>query len=131
MFENLTEKLNSTFKHLKGHGKLSEKNIQDALKEVRITLLEADVNFKVVKGFVGSVTEKAMGQEVLKSLTPAQQFIKIVRDELISLMGDTESQLNLGGKGPHPIMVVGFILLVIGLIVGFNLFQKAQAMDDA
>ena len=107
MFDNLTEKLNHTFKRLKGHGKLSERNIQDALKEVRITLLEADVNFKVVKGFVEGVRQKALGQDVLKSLTPAQQFIKIVKNELISLMGDRESHLNLTGKSPHSIMLVG------------------------
>ena len=107
MFENLTEKLNLTFKHLKGHGKLREQNIDEALKEVRITLLEADVNFKVVKGFVEGVKQKALGQQVLKSLTPAQQFIKIVKDELIALMGSQESQLNLTGKKPHCIMVVG------------------------
>ena len=107
MFENLTEKLNQTFKRLKGHGKLSEQNIQEALKEVRITLLEADVNFKVVKGFIEGVRQKALGQEVLRSLTPAQQFIKIVKDELISLMGNEESHLNLAGKSPHSIMVVG------------------------
>ncbi len=107
MFDNLTEKLNHTFKRLKGHGKLSERNIQDALKELRITLLEADVNFKVVKGFVEGVRQKALGQDVLKSLTPAQQFIKIVKNELISLMGDRESHLNLTGKSPHSIMVVG------------------------
>jgi signal recognition particle subunit SRP54 len=108
MFENLTEKLNQTFKRLKGHGKLSEHNIQEALKEVRITLLEADVNFKVVKEFIEGVRQKSLGQEVLKSLTPAQQFIKIVKDELISLMGDKENHLSLvAGKGPHSIMVVG------------------------
>jgi signal recognition particle subunit SRP54 len=107
MFENLTEKLNLTFKRLKGHGKLREQNIDEALKEVRITLLEADVNFKVVKSFIEGVKQKALGQEVLKSLTPAQQFIKIVKDELIALMGSQESQLNLTGKKPHCIMVVG------------------------
>jgi signal recognition particle subunit SRP54 len=107
MFENLTEKLNQTFKRLRGHGKLSEQNIQEALKEVRITLLEADVNFKVVKGFIEGIRQKALGHEVLKSLTPAQQFIKIVKDELISLMGDKENHLNLTGKDPHSIMVVG------------------------
>lgn len=107
MFENLTEKLNDTFKRLKGHGKLSEQNIQDALKEVRLTLLEADVNFKVVKKLIEEIKQKALGQEVLKSLTPAQQFIKIVRDELTLLMGDRESPLNLSGKSPHSIMVAG------------------------
>ena len=107
MFENLSEKLNLTFKRLKGHGKLREQNIDEALKEVRITLLEADVNFKVVKGFIEGVKQKALGQEVLKCLTPAQQFIKIVKDELIALMGNRESQLNLTGKKPHCVMVVG------------------------
>jgi signal recognition particle subunit SRP54 len=107
MFETLTEKLNLTFKRLKGHGKLREQNIDEALKEVRITLLEADVNFKVVKSFIEGVKQKALGQDVLKSLTPAQQFIKIVKDELIALMGAQESQLNLTGKKPHCIMVVG------------------------
>jgi len=107
MFESLTEKLNQTFKRLRGHGKLSEQNIQDALKEVRITLLEADVNFKVVKEFIEGITQKALGQEVLGSLTPAQQFIKIVKDELISLMGDREKHLDLEGRGPCSIMVVG------------------------
>lgn len=107
MFDNLTEKLNHTFKRLKGHGKLSERNIQDALKDVRMTLLEADVNFKVVKGFIEEVKQKALGQDVLRSLTPAQQFIKIVNDELVSLMGDRESPLQLTGKSPHAIMVVG------------------------
>lgn len=107
MFENLTEKLNRTFKRLKGHGKLSEQNIQEALKEVRITLLEADVNFKVVKEFIEDIRQKSLGQEVLKSLTPAQQFIKIVKDGLISLMGDKENHLSLAGKGPHSVMVVG------------------------
>ena len=81
MFEALTEKLELTFKKLKGQGKISEKNIQDALREVRIALLEADVNFKVVKSFLESVSVKAMGQEVMRSLTPEQHFISIVRDE--------------------------------------------------
>ena len=107
MFENLSEKLNQTFKRLKGHGKLSEQNIQDALKEVRITLLEADVNFKVVKEFIEGVKQKALGQDVLRSLTPAQQFIKIVKDDLITLMGERESTFSFTGKGPHCVMVVG------------------------
>ena len=107
MFENLSEKLNQTFKRLRGHGKLREQNIEEALKEVRITLLEADVNFKVVKNFIEGVKHKALGQEVLKSLTPAQQFIKIVKDELIALMGAEESHLSFSGKGPHVVMAVG------------------------
>ena len=100
MFENLSEKLNQTFKRLKGHGKLREQNIQDALKEVRITLLEADVNFKVVKEFIEGVKHKALGQEVLRSLTPAQQFIKIVKDDLITLMG-----IGNGPIGQHTVNI--------------------------
>ena len=107
MLENLSEKLNLTLKRLKGHGKLREQNIQEALKEVRITLLEADVNFKVVKAFIENVKVKALGQDVLRSLTPAQQFIKIIKDELTSLMGDSESHLKFTSHPPHCIMVVG------------------------
>ncbi len=107
MFEGLGDKLNGVFKKLKGHGTLSEKNIQDALREVRMALLEADVNFKVAKDFVGSVKDKAMGKEVLESLTPAQQFIKVVQDELVSLFGGTTSGLDIGSKPPVPIMLVG------------------------
>ena len=107
MFETLTEKLSDTFKRLKGHGKLSEKNIQDALKEVRMSFLEADVNFKVVKQFIASVKERAIGQEVMKSLTPGQQFIKIVNEELTLIMGEKHQELNLSGKPPVAVMVVG------------------------
>ena len=78
MFDNLSDKLNLVFKKIKGHGKLSEKNIQDALKEVRLALLEADVNYKVVKNFINSIRDRAIGKEVLDSLTPGQQVIKIV-----------------------------------------------------
>ena len=87
MFDSLTEKLSSVFKKLRGHGKLTEQNINDALKEVRLALLEADVNFKVVKDFIDRIRSRAVGQEVLESLTPAQQVVKIVHEELISLMG--------------------------------------------
>ena len=87
MFDNLSEKLNTVFKKLRGHGTLSEANIEEALKEVRMALLEADVNFKVARDFIDSVKVKAMGSEVMQSLTPGQQMIKIVRDELASLMG--------------------------------------------
>ena len=86
MFDNLTEKLNKTFKALKGHGKLSEKNIQDALKEVRMALLEADVNYKVVKRLIEDIRKRSVGQEVLDSLTPGQQVVKIVNQELTLLM---------------------------------------------
>lgn len=107
MFENLSERLEAIFKRLKGHGKLTEQNIQDALKEVRIALLEADVNFKVVKDFIQSIQTKAVGQEVMASLTPAQQLIKIVKDEMRNLMGGTEQRINLSGSPPVPIMLVG------------------------
>jgi signal recognition particle subunit SRP54 len=107
MFENLSEKLDGIFKRLKGHGKLTEQNIQEALKEVRIALLEADVNFKVVKDFIQSVQERGIGQEVMASLTPAQQLVKIVREEMTSLMGGEEQKVHLSGSPPVPIMLVG------------------------
>ncbi len=107
MFDSLTDKLSSVFKKLRGHGKLTEQNITEALKEVRLALLEADVNFKVVKDFVERIRSRAVGQEVLESLTPAQQVIKIVHEELISLMGGMSSTLNLSYKPPIPIMLVG------------------------
>jgi len=107
MFDSLTDKLSSVFKKLRGHGKLTEQNITEALKEVRLALLEADVNFKVVKDFVERIRSRAVGQEVLESLTPAQQVIKIVHEELISLMGGMSSVLNLSYKPPIPIMLVG------------------------
>jgi len=107
MFDSLTEKLSSVFKKLRGHGKLSEQNISEALKEVRLALLEADVNFKVVKDFMERIRLRAVGQEVLESLTPAQQVVKIVHEELISLMGGANSGLNLSYQPPIPIMLVG------------------------
>lgn len=107
MFENLSAKLDAIFKRLKGHGKLTEQNIQDALKEVRIALLEGDVNFKVVKDFIQSVGQRAIGQEVMASFTPAQQLIKIVKEEMTSLMGDEEQKIHLSGTPPIPIMLVG------------------------
>ena len=107
MFENLSEKLNKTFKKLKGHGKLSESNIQEALKEVRLALLEADVNYKVVKNFIEDVRQRAIGREVLDSLTPGQQFIKIVNQELAALMGASLQGLNFTGRTPFTLMLVG------------------------
>lgn len=108
MFDNLTEKFDSVFKKLRGHGRLTEENIQEALREVRLVLLEADVNFRVVKDFVASVRERAVGQEVLKSLTPAQQVIKVVRDELGRLMGEgDENHLDLAARPPVPVMLCG------------------------
>jgi signal recognition particle subunit SRP54 len=107
MFESLTEKLELTFKRLRGEGKISEKNIDDALREVRLALLEADVHVKVVKTFLDSVKEKSLGQEVLQSLTPEQQFLKIVRDELTGLLGGEHRKLDLKAAPPVVIMVVG------------------------
>jgi signal recognition particle subunit SRP54 len=107
MFENLSSKLENIFKKLRGHGKLTEQNIQEALKEVRIALLEADVNFKVVKDFIQQVQGRAVGQEVIGSLTPAQQLIKVVKEELTSLMGGEEQKVHLSGSPPIPIMLVG------------------------
>lgn len=107
MFENLTEKLNGVFKRLKGRGKLNEDNINQALKEIKLALLEADVNYKVVKDFLESVRGKALGQEVMRSLTPAQQVIKIVHQELVAIMGGEYSEINLKGPLPIPIMLVG------------------------
>lgn len=108
MFDNLTEKFESVFKKLRGQGRLSEENIQEALREVRLVLLEADVNFRVVKDFVAAVRERAVGQEVLQSLTPAQQVIKVVREELGRLMGEGEDNaLDLAARPPVPIMLCG------------------------
>src|SRR3989337_3512829 len=107
MFESLSNKMDAVFKKLRGHGKLSEQNIQEALKEVRIALLEADVNFKVVKDFIQSIQQRAIGQEVMASLTPAQQLIKIVKEELTSLMGGQEQKIHLSGSPPVPIMLCG------------------------
>ncbi|HCD09835.1 MAG TPA: signal recognition particle protein [Thermoanaerobacter sp.] len=106
-FESLSERLQEIFKKLRGKGKLTEKDIKEAMREVKVALLEADVNFKVVKDFINSVTEKALGQEVMEGLTPGQQVIKIVNDELIALMGSTQSRLNIGNKVPAVIMMVG------------------------
>ncbi len=107
MFDNLSSKLEAIFKKLRGHGKLTEQNIQEALKEVRIALLEADVNFKVVKDFIQSVQARAIGQEVMESLTPAQQLIKIVKEEMTALMGGQEQRIQISGSPPVPIMLVG------------------------
>lgn len=106
-FEGLSEKLGSVFKRLKGRGKLSEADVREALREVRMALLEADVSYKVVKDFVGKVSERAVGEEVLGSLTPAQQVIKIVNDELVALMGNANSKINFPSKPPCIIMMCG------------------------
>ena len=106
-FEGLTEKLNATFKKLRGKGRLTENDVREAMREVRLALLEADVSYKVVKEFVASVTERAVGTDVLDSLTPAQQVIKIVNEELTNLMGGAGSKLTMANNGPTVVMMVG------------------------
>ena len=107
MFEMLTERLNGVFKQLRSRGRLSESNIDDAMREVRRALLEADVNYKVARSFIARVKERAVGREVLKSITPGQQVVKIVHDELIALMGNQNAALQLAESSPSAIMMVG------------------------
>lgn len=107
VFSSLSEKLQDTFKRLRGKGKLTEKDVTEALREVRLALLEADVNYKVVRDFVTQVKERAVGNEVLESLTPGQQIIKIVHEEMIRLLGGETSRLTLSGKPPTVVMLVG------------------------
>ena len=107
MFEKLQERLETTFKKLRGYGKLTEDNIKETLREVRIALLEADVNFRVAKDFLEKVKQKALGEEVLMSITPGQQFIKIVHDELCELLGTTNKPLDVSGSPPVSVMLVG------------------------
>ena len=106
-FEGLSEKLNETFKRLRGKGRLTESDVRAGMREVRLALLEADVSFKVVKDFVAQVTERCVGSDVLDSLTPAQQIVKIVNEELTTLMGGSNAKLNLASKGPTVVMMVG------------------------
>ena len=106
-FEGLTEKLSAAFKKLRGKGRLSEADVKEAMKEIRMALLEADVNFKVVKQFVASVTERAIGSDVLESLTPAQMIVKIVNEELTNLMGGENSKLTISPKPPTVVMLCG------------------------
>jgi signal recognition particle subunit SRP54 len=107
MLDSLSDRLNAIFRKLKGHGKLSEKNIEEGLKEVRMALLEADVHYRVVKSFIAEIKERAMGQEVMASLTPGQQVVKIVNEALTELMGSRHEQLNLSGTTPASVMLVG------------------------
>ena len=107
MFENLTEKLDGIFRKLKGRGSLDEENIRSALKEIRMALLEADVNFRVVRDLIEDIRIRAVGQEVLDSITPGQQVVKIVHDRLVELMGGVSSQLKFGSRIPAPIMLAG------------------------
>ncbi|MBO4788339.1 MAG: signal recognition particle protein [Lachnospiraceae bacterium] len=106
-FENLSDKLQNVFKRLRGKGRLSENDVKEAMREVKLALLEADVNFKVVKQFIASVTERAVGQDVLNSLTPGQMVIKIVNEEMIALMGDTTTEIEMVSGGPTVIMMCG------------------------
>ncbi len=107
MLDSLTSRLTGIFDRLRGYGRLTEENIVEALREVRVALLEADVNFKVVKGFIERVREKAVGQEVLKSLTPGQQVVKVVRDELVDLLGGSGHRLAMAPHPPTVMMLIG------------------------
>jgi signal recognition particle subunit SRP54 len=107
MFDNLSDRLQAVFGNLTGKGRLTEADVDAAMREIRLALLEADVNFKVVKEFVARVRERAIGSDVMKSLTPGQQVIKIVLDELTNLLGATNSKLVLSGRMPNVIMLVG------------------------
>ena len=106
-FEGLSEKLNATFKRLRGKGRLTEADVKEAMREVRLALLEADVSYKVVKEFVAKVTERSVGTDVLESLTPAQQVIKIVNEELTALMGGAGTKISMANNGPTIVMMVG------------------------
>ncbi len=106
-FEGLTEKLTNAFKHIKSRGKLTESDVKQAMREVRLALLEADVNYKVAKDFANTVTEKAIGQNITESLTPAQTVVKIVNEELTALMGGGEERINTASKGPTVVMMCG------------------------
>ena len=108
MFDNLSDRLGNVFDRLKGRGALSESDVREAMREIRIALLEADVALPVVRRFIDAVTEKAIGQDVLKSVTPGQQVVKIVHDELVDMLGGTEVEgLNFAAKPPVVIMMVG------------------------
>jgi signal recognition particle subunit SRP54 len=107
MFDSLSERLDGAFKKLRGRGKLTESNIEDGLREVRLALLEADVHFRVVKKFIAEIKSRALGAEVLESLTPAQQVIKIVNEELVNIMGSSNEDLEFKGEKPWSIMLVG------------------------
>ena len=106
-FEGLSEKLNAVFKNLRGKGRLTEADVRTGMREVRLALLEADVSYKVVKDFVAQVTERCVGSDVLESLTPAQQIIKIVNEELTRLMGSTNAKITTASRGPTVVMMVG------------------------
>src|SRR5262245_3989002 len=107
MFDSLSTRLQDVFKTLRGESRLDEQNIEAALREIRLALLEADVNFKVVKAFVDRVRDRAMGQDVLRSLSPSQQVVRIVRDEMVALFGETQGGLQPTNKRPRVILLLG------------------------
>ena len=107
MLDNLSEKLQRVFKNLRGEGKLSAANMEGALREIRLALLEADVNFKVVKQLIENIKVKAMGEEVLTALSPSQQVIKIVQEELVKILGSHESRLRFANEPPSVFLIVG------------------------
>ena len=107
MFDNLSDKLQRVFKNLRGEGKLGCENMEAALREIRVALLEADVHFRVVKQFIEAVKEKAMGQEVLTALSPTQQVVKIVRDEMVKMLGTHQAKLRIANEPPSVILIVG------------------------
>src|SRR5579864_297357 len=107
MFDNLSDKLQRVFKNLRGEGKLTPENMEAALREIRVALLEADVHFRVVKQFIENFKQKAMGEEVLTALSPTQHVVKIVRDELIKTLGSHQSKLRMANEPPSAIMIVG------------------------
>jgi len=129
MFDSLSDKLNDVFSRLKGKGKLSEDDVKEALREVRLALLEADVNYKVVKDFVAAVEEKAVGEEVMKSLTPGQQVIKIVRDELAEILGHEREDLHLE-ETPAVVLLVGLQVYLFGLVVYLSGFSPNEFLFD-
>ena len=112
-FEGLTEKISATFKKLRGKGRLKESDVKEAMREIRMALLEADVSYKVVKDFTKSVTERCVGTDVLESLTPAQMIVKIVNEELTRLMGSDAKHININPNGPTSITTVGPLGLIL------------------
>src|SRR6266700_2426941 len=107
MFDNLSDKLQRVFKSMRGEGKLTEANMEAALREIRVALLEADVHFRVAKQFIEAVKEKAMGQDVLTALSPTQQVVKIVRDEMVKMLGQHQARLRMANEPPSVMMIVG------------------------
>ena len=107
MFQNLTDKISDAFKKFRNKGKLTESDVKEGMREIKLALLEADVNFKVVKAFINKVSERAVGSEVLESLMPAQQIVKIVNEELCAIMGEKHEKLTIAPKPPTVVMLCG------------------------